>query len=104
VHGEWALLAAGSDRVELIAYAQPCGRPLPESHTPADLGIAHLALEVDDIEAAFALIVGAGYSVTNRPVNLGRHTTFYVRGPDGEIVEVLEEHCMEPPSSNDPMP
>jgi catechol 2,3-dioxygenase-like lactoylglutathione lyase family enzyme len=98
LEAEWALLRLGQDNVflELMCYREPSGRSLPEGHGPADRGWAHIALEVDDVDAAHDELVRRGVRVLSRPVNLGRHTTFFAQGPDGEIVELLEERSPLP--------
>lgn len=98
IDAEWALLRLGAEDVflEVMCYAQPPGRPLAEDHMVADLGCAHIALEVDDVTAAHDLLVRRGVSVMSSPVDLGRHTSFFARGPDRELVELLEERAPLP--------
>lgn len=91
VHADIAFLDAGDTRLELWHYRTPAGHPLSAAQVPADLGLRHLALEVDDVAAAHRLLTEAGYPATTVPLDLGPHVTFYVRGPDGEILEILED-------------
>ena len=69
---------------------------MDNTHVPADHGISHIALEVPDVHAAHKALTDAGYVATVLPTDLGVHITFYVRGPDGEILEVLEERGSDP--------
>jgi catechol 2,3-dioxygenase-like lactoylglutathione lyase family enzyme len=97
--GSWALLAAGVDRVELVAYHSPAGRAAGAPRQPADHGLAHVALQVDDVDGMYDRLVGAGVETVSAPVTLGRHRAFYAYGPDGELIEILEEDAsMSPPA------
>jgi catechol 2,3-dioxygenase-like lactoylglutathione lyase family enzyme len=89
--GRVVMLAAGDSLVELWCYSQPQGRPLPTDYIPADRGVTHVALEVDDVDAMHAKVVAAGFRAKSAPLDLGIHKTCYVHGPDDEIVELLED-------------
>lgn len=89
--GRVVMLAAGDSLVELWCYQNPRGRPLPDDYKPADRGVTHIALEVDDVDAMHARVVNAGFRAKSAPVDLGIHKTCYVHGPDGEIIELLED-------------
>jgi catechol 2,3-dioxygenase-like lactoylglutathione lyase family enzyme len=91
VRADIAFLDAGDTRLELWRYHTPAGAPSPRAQEPADHGLRHLALEVDDVAAAYRVLTEAGYQATTVPLDLGPHVTFYVRGPDGEILEILED-------------
>lgn len=91
VVGRVAFLDAADTRLELWCYAHPAGEPLPVGAKPADLGVSHLAFEVDDLDDLHRRLVEAGVRVTCPPEDLGIHRTFYARGPDGEFVELLED-------------
>jgi catechol 2,3-dioxygenase-like lactoylglutathione lyase family enzyme len=95
--GEWALLAAGADRVELVSYHHPAGRPVDGLRPPADQGLAHLAFQVGDVDGMHARLTKAGVTTISAPVTLGRHRAFYAYGPDGELLEILEEDASMPP-------
>jgi catechol 2,3-dioxygenase-like lactoylglutathione lyase family enzyme len=100
LNGEWALLAAGADRVELVSYHRPAGRAADGLRRPADHGLAHLAFQVDDVDGMHARLTRAGVSTVSAPVTLGRHRAFYAHGPDGELIEILEEDpTMAPPAT-----
>lgn len=91
VSGWVAQVRAGDTIIELWCYSTPKGRDLPADHVPADIGIAHLGLQVPDADAAWERVTAAGFASTTRPVDLEIHKTFYMRGPDGEILEILED-------------
>jgi catechol 2,3-dioxygenase-like lactoylglutathione lyase family enzyme len=91
VVGRVVFLRAGDTLIELWCYAHPAGEPLRAGHVPADKGVTHVAFEVDDVDRAHQAVVEAGYEANSAPVDLGLHKTCYVRGPDGEFVELLED-------------
>ncbi|WP_160148724.1 VOC family protein [Amycolatopsis alkalitolerans] len=99
LRGSWALLAAGPDRVELVSYRSPAGQVPTGVRRPADIGLAHVALQVDDVDAVRAELTSAGVVTVSEPVDLGRHRSFYAYGPDGELIELLEERSPVPPGS-----
>ena len=89
--GRVVWLRAGDTMVELWQWDSPQGRELPDDYVPADRGVTHVACEVDDVDEVCARVVAAGYHANTEPVDLSLHKTTYVRGPDGEIVELLED-------------
>lgn len=93
--GRVVFLRAGDTIVELWCYSAPEGRPLQDDYRPADLGVTHVALETDDVESLHAAVTAAGYRAKSPPVDLGIHKTCYVHGPDGEIVELLEDRSTD---------
>ena len=87
-------LAAGDGPLlELIEYRQPRGAPL--SAGPPDVGAHHMALLVDDIDAAHARLSAAGVRFTTAPqliaagIFAGTRTT-YCFDPDGLPVELWQ--------------
>ncbi len=80
--------------VELIEYRAPVerGRVFPR---PCDTGFAHVAFNVDDVDAAVAAAAGFGVTPIAPPVaidqgpNRGRKVV-YVRDPDGITIEFIE--------------
>lgn len=93
--GRVAWLRAGDTMIELWQWDHPAGRQLPDDYRPADKGVTHYALETDDVDALYQRIVDAGYSANSQPLDLGLHKTTYVRGPDGEIIEILEDRATD---------
>lgn len=89
------LRADDETMIELWQWDQPKGRPLPDDYKPADKGVTHFAFEVDDVDAICERIVQAGFHANTKPVDLGMHKTTYVRGPDGEIIEILEDRVTD---------
>jgi catechol 2,3-dioxygenase-like lactoylglutathione lyase family enzyme len=93
--GRVTWLRAGDTMIELWQWDHPEGRPLPADYRPADRGVTHYALEVDDVDELYQRIVAAGYPANSEPLDLGLHKTTYVRGPDGEIIEILEDRATD---------
>lgn len=93
--GRVVWLRAGDTMIELWQWDQPAGRPLPEDYVPADKGVTHYAFEVDDVDALCRKIVAAGFHANSEPQDLGLHKTTYIRGPDHEIIEILEDRATD---------
>lgn len=89
--GQVSFLAAGDTLVELWCYTAPLGLDVAQDSRPADLGVRHIAFEVDDVEAIHRQLVDAGYRFNSVPVDLGLHKTCYLYGPDNELIELLED-------------
>jgi glyoxylase I family protein len=93
--GRVAWLRAGDTMIELWQWDHPQGRPLPDDYRPADKGVTHYALETDDVDGLYQRIVDAGFHANTEPLDLGLHKTTYVRGPDDEIIEILEDRATD---------
>ena len=93
--GRVAWLRAGDTMIELWQWDHPEGRPLPVDYRPADKGVTHYALETDDVDGLYQRIVDAGFHANTEPLDLGLHKTTYVRGPDDEIIEILEDRATD---------
>ena len=89
-----AFLRGPGHTVELIEYAAPAGRGKVESR-PCDVGFAHLALNVDNVDAAIEAAAQYGVKPVAPPVaidqgpNRGRKVV-YLRDADGVTVEFIE--------------
>jgi glyoxylase I family protein len=91
--GRVTWLRAGDTMIELWQWDHPAGRPLPDDYCPADQGVTHYALETDNVDELYERVVAAGYVANTRPLDLGLHKTTYIRGPDNEIIEILEDRA-----------
>ncbi|MFT6583670.1 MAG: catechol 2,3-dioxygenase-like lactoylglutathione lyase family enzyme [Alphaproteobacteria bacterium] len=85
----------GGHRIELIEYLAPADRRKVVSR-PCDTGFAHLAYDVDDIDAALAASALHGFQPLGAPVaiNKGPNTgarVVYLRDDDGVTVEFIEK-------------
>lgn len=93
--GRVVWLRAGDTMIELWQWDYPEGRSLPHDYRPADKGVTHFALETDNVDELCSRIVSAGYKANSKPLDLGLHKTTYVRGPDDEIIEILEDRATD---------
>jgi len=88
------LMAPGGHQIELIEYLAPEERGSVRPR-PCDTGSAHLAFDVDDIEAAVAAakehdVQPLGPIVTNdKGLNAGSKVV-YLHDPDGITIEFLQ--------------
>ncbi len=93
--GRVVWLRAGDTMIELWQWDHPDGRPLPDDYRPSDKGVTHYALETDDVDALCDRVVAAGYHANTSPQDLGLHKTTYIKGPDDEIIEILEDRATD---------
>lgn len=91
---EVAYVQGPGHRLELIEYKAPADRGRVESR-PCDTGFAHVAFDVDDIDAALAAAAAHGVKPLSEPQDL--HTgpnkdgrVVYTRDPDGVTVEFIQ--------------
>jgi catechol 2,3-dioxygenase-like lactoylglutathione lyase family enzyme len=101
---EWAELELpGGLILELFAYRQPAGAPLPPGGMNRP-GMTHICLEVDHIEQVVERLAAAGYQARSRElvtIPRGEYKDFkciYVLDPDGVTLELTER----PPASVPP--
>lgn len=79
----------GAFAVELLVYARPRSAGTP-SASRGQLGITHVALHVDDLDAAVARAVAAGATVIDSTrADLGVRLVF-LSDPDGTRVELMQ--------------
>ena len=91
---EAAYIQGPGHRLELIQYKGPADRKRVESR-PCDTGFAHVAYDVDDIDAALAAAAPFGFKPLNQPQDLhhgpnagGR--VVYTRDDDWVTVEYIQ--------------
>ena len=89
------LRAPGGHKIELLQYDAPSDRKQHIDIQPCDVGHAHIALVVDDLEAVVSAIAASGWSPGGEPQtlqsgpNAGRRVV-YVRDPDGTTIELMQ--------------
>jgi len=91
--GRVVWLEVGDTMIELWQWTSPEGRNLPADYRPADRGVTHFALQTDDVDELHRRVIDAGYPANTAPLDLGLHKTTYIRGPDQEIIEILEDRA-----------
>jgi catechol 2,3-dioxygenase-like lactoylglutathione lyase family enzyme len=93
------LKGPGGHKIELLEYLAPPDRKRRTDLRPCDLGSAHVALLIDDLEAVLEKIAASGWKAAGKPQtlqsgpNAGKRVV-YVRDPDGTTIEL-----MQPPRS-----
>ena len=89
------LMAPGGHRLELIEYLAPEDRSSVRPR-PCDTGSAHVAFDVDDIEAAIAAAKEHAVQPIGPTVNIDKGPNaggkvVYLRDPDGITIEFLQQ-------------
>ncbi len=92
-----ATLRLGTERIQLLQFITPEGRPIERSWKPNDGWFQHLALVVSDIDQAYAVVRRAGAKqISTDPQTLPAWNTsaagiraFYFRDPDGHPLELI---------------
>jgi catechol 2,3-dioxygenase-like lactoylglutathione lyase family enzyme len=88
------LKAPGGHKIELLEYLAPTDRN-DACLRPSDVGHAHVALLVDDLDAVLEKILASGWKAAGRPQtlksgpNAGKRVV-YVRDPDGTTIEFMQ--------------
>jgi catechol 2,3-dioxygenase-like lactoylglutathione lyase family enzyme len=89
-----AFVRAPGHSIELIEYRAPAEKGRVNAR-PCDAGFAHIAFNVDDVDAALAAVEPHGVKPLSSPVtidqgpNKGRRVV-YTRDPDGITIEFIE--------------
>jgi catechol 2,3-dioxygenase-like lactoylglutathione lyase family enzyme len=89
------MLSAGNTIIELIQYIEPKGKPY--DRRPCDISNMHIAFSVDDINKVYEELKAKGIRFHRDPDiigegggNLAGFGYVYFRGPDNEILELIE--------------
>jgi glyoxylase I family protein len=89
------LKAPGGHKIELLEYMEPANRKKNVDLRPCDVGSAHVALAVDDLDAVLEKVAASGWNTAGKPQtlttgpNAGRRV-IYVRDPDGTTIEFMQ--------------
>jgi catechol 2,3-dioxygenase-like lactoylglutathione lyase family enzyme len=90
-----AVLKAPGHRIELLEYRAPSDRRRQNDLRPCDLGAAHIALTVDNLDEILDRIAASGWQAAGKPQtltagpNAGKRV-IYVRDPDGTTIEFMQ--------------
>ncbi len=80
-------------RLELLHFASPGPRGEAQARAMNELGLTHLSVRVDDLDAALADLAGFGGRVlegTRIAIPAARTRAAFVTDPDGARVELVE--------------
>lgn len=102
-HLRSALLSSGADHLlELIQYVAPAPAERPTTERRV-LGAGHVAVLVDDIEAAREAVVAHGGALLNPPAQLApRRIVCYLQDLDGNWLELIQVEETAPAPSEAP--
>jgi catechol 2,3-dioxygenase-like lactoylglutathione lyase family enzyme len=90
-----AVLKAPGHKIELLEYRAPADRARQNDRRPCDLGAAHIALTVDNLDEILERVTAKGWKAAGRPQtltvgpNAGKRV-IYVRDPDGTTIELMQ--------------
>jgi glyoxylase I family protein len=90
-----AVLKAPGHKIELLEYRAPVDRRQQTDRRPCDLGAAHIALTVDNLDEVLDRIATSGWKAAGEPQtltigpNAGKRV-IYVRDPDGTTIEFMQ--------------
>jgi catechol 2,3-dioxygenase-like lactoylglutathione lyase family enzyme len=97
------LKTPNAHKIELLEYLSPVDRRRANLR-PCDVGFVHVALLVENLDAALNRIAGSGWKTAGQPQiltkgpNAGKRVV-YVRDPDGTTIELMQ--IATPSSSSD---
>ena len=85
----------GGHKIELLEYLAPTDQKKDNHLRSCDVGHAHVALTVENLDALLQRIAGSGWKAAGKPQaltqgpNAGKRV-IYVRDPDGTTIEFME--------------
>jgi len=90
--GDYELWTNAGLRINLIANADTAklGHNILLDEAVKHPGYTHAAFIIDDLEAAVARVKAAGIKITEGPKEAPRRTYFFIRDPDGNVLEFNE--------------
>lgn len=101
-----ATLKLGEERIQLMQFLNPRGRPIPADSRSFDHWFQHIAIVVSDMDRAYARLLAAKVKhASTAPQTLpawnpdaGGIQAFYFRDPEDHVLEILRF----PPGKGDP--
>jgi catechol 2,3-dioxygenase-like lactoylglutathione lyase family enzyme len=87
-----AMLKAGNIYLEFFEYRSPTPVPNEPARSACDHGIAHICLDVTDIDAEYERLSKSGMVFKARPPHFKEMgvRAIYGSDPDGNVIELLE--------------
>ena len=84
-------VAGYGGKIELFQFDTPPGKPFPEDFKVCDVGLTHIAFEVENIQELYRELSGKGVRFHSAPLPVqNRGMVCYLRDPDGVVLEFLE--------------
>lgn len=82
--------------LELFAYAANVSAEplkLEVANNLTEIGVKHVGLVVDDVQACLKVMIAAGYETSKPEVTKGRTNVdyFFIKDPDGMWVEIVQD-------------
>ena len=95
---EAALMSLGDEKIELMQFLAPAGRPVPSDSRSNDRWFQHIAIITSDMELAYqrlrqhrvAHASSGPQTLPDWNPNAGGIKAFYFRDPDGNHLEILQ--------------
>ena len=89
-------LKLGSSFLEIFVYKKNANKPPVDyeyANNLEDIGVKHIALWTDDIEAALADLQSKGLASKDTKITVGRTKVsyFFIQDPDGVWVEIVKD-------------
>ena len=85
------MLRTGDQILEFLQPVEPPGKPLGDDVQYGEVGQAHIALQVDDVDSAYKRLAEEGVQFICPPQeNVGEQKFFYMRDPEGHYLEVFQ--------------
>jgi catechol 2,3-dioxygenase-like lactoylglutathione lyase family enzyme len=90
-----AVVKAPGHKIELLEYLAPPDRKHHVDLRPCDVGAAHVALTIDNLDPILEKISASGWKAAGKPQtlktgpNAGKRVV-YVRDPDGTTIEFMQ--------------
>lgn len=89
--GDWELTNEAGIRINLIANAVPGeGHNILLDEPVKHAGYTHAAFVIDDVASALETFSAAGVDITEGPKDAPRRRYFFIRDPDGNVLEFNE--------------
>jgi catechol 2,3-dioxygenase-like lactoylglutathione lyase family enzyme len=76
--------------INLLGITNPKGENVARKLRPYDHGVHHFAFAVDDAEGIYQELRAKGVEFISPPQDLGAAKACAFRGPDGEVIELMQ--------------
>ena len=85
-----AYVSGFGGKIELFQFNSPQGKPFPEDFRVCDVGLTHIAFEVENIQELYRELSAKGVRFHSAPLSVkNRGMVCYLRDPDGGGLRIL---------------